>query len=84
MTLRQANRLKYRQVVYTTDQNADGSPCRWRVDGAVKTWKRSPDRVRVPMKRGMYEHTYLDENNVQDFYWTEKQALRAMKQRRKH
>ena len=43
-------------------QNADGTPQRWRVNGRVKTWVRSPERIRVPLKRGLYEYSYLSED----------------------
>ena len=65
MTLEQAKSLKYGDYIHSaTDTNADGTPMRWRVTGKVKTWKRSPNRVYVPLKRGMYEYGHLDENNI--------------------
>lgn len=37
-----------------------GRACRVKINGQVKTWKREPDRVEVPIKYGMYEHARLD------------------------
>ena len=60
ITLEQAKALKYGQTVeHDTLKNADGTPMRFRVAGAVKTWKKNPERIRVPMKRGLYETGYL-------------------------
>ena len=32
-----------------------------KVNGASKTWKRSPDKVRIPYKYGLYEFGYITE-----------------------
>lgn len=31
-----------------------------KVNGAVRTWKRNPSRIEVPVKYGMYEFATLD------------------------
>ena len=68
ITLDQAKKLTVGQTIYTINyKNADGTLQRFRVNGKVKTWKRSPDRVQVPIKRGLYEYGYLDENNLWEF-----------------
>jgi len=68
MNIEQAKALTYGQVIYYKHgRNADGSLERWRVNGAVKTWKRDPSRVRVPLKHGLYNYGYLDETNMKDF-----------------
>lgn len=60
MTLDQVKALTFRQTVYhKTLRNADGTPLRARVNGKVKTWKRDPDRVCVPMKHGLKECFYI-------------------------
>jgi hypothetical protein len=72
LTLGQAKALKYGQTVYTPGYyNSDGSPQRWRVSGSVQTWVRSPGRVRVPIKHGMYENWAIDESNLNVFTLTE-------------
>lgn len=40
------------------------SPERWRVNGAVKTWKRDPSRVRVPIKFGLYRYSSVSEADI--------------------
>lgn len=65
ITLEQAKGLKYGDMVHiTNDKNADGTPQRWRVNGKPKTWKRSPDRVKVPVKHGLYTYGYITEDNL--------------------
>ena len=40
----------------------------WRVSGAVQTWKRRPERIRVPVKFGMYSNSAIDEGNMEQFH----------------
>lgn len=58
ISLERAKKLRYRETLI------DSRGKRWRVNGAVKTWKRSPDRVQVPLKHGLYAHDYLDETSL--------------------
>ena len=68
ITLEQAKNLKYKQVLHLKSRfNADGTPQRWRVNGKVKTWKRSPNRVTVPIIHGLYVFAHLDETVLDDF-----------------
>lgn len=39
-----------------------------RVNGKVKRWKREPDRIEIPVKRGLYEFAYITNENVADFH----------------
>ena len=32
---------------------------RWKVSGQVKTWKRDANRIRVPLKHGLYSYDAL-------------------------
>jgi len=36
----------------------------WRVNGMVKTWKRDPSRVRVPVKFGLYSYDAVTEQEL--------------------
>jgi hypothetical protein len=68
ITLAQVKKLRHGQTLYTPGYyNADGTTQRWRISGQVKTWKRDPGRVRVPIKHGMYDNWYIDETNYQAF-----------------
>lgn len=65
ITLEQAKNLQHGTVLHhVSNRNADGTPQRWRVNGKVKTWKRNPGRVQVPIKHGLYNHDYLTENEL--------------------
>jgi hypothetical protein len=62
MTVEEAKQLRHRErLIY----EPDGS--RWYVNGEVKTWKRDPTRIRVPLKHGLFTYGYLDQYNVKDF-----------------
>ncbi len=65
ISLKQAKRLKCGDILYhVSHRNADRTPEQWRVNGKVKTWKRSPDRVRIPVKHGLYDYDYLTEHDL--------------------
>jgi len=68
ITLKQAKNLTSNDTVYhDTATNADGkTPMAFRVVGAVKTWKTMPNRIRVPLKRGLYETGYLVNETFED------------------
>ena len=39
-----------------------------RASGKCKTWVRSPNRFHLPVKYGLYENYWIDENNCGDFH----------------
>ena len=66
ITLEQAKGLRSGTILYhTINKNADGTPQRWRVNGKVKTWKRSPEKVKIPVKYGLYGFDYVTENDLE-------------------
>jgi len=69
MTLTEAKSLNYGDMVYSKHyKNADGTPQRFRINGKVHTWKRNSNRVKVPIRRGLWENGYLTEENIERFY----------------
>jgi len=63
ITLEEAKALQYGDILYHTElENSNGSPKRFRVSGQVKTLKRTPDFIKVPLKHGLYDHAYLINN----------------------
>lgn len=48
--------------------NSDGSCARFRRNGATQTWKRDPERVRIPVKRGLYEYGQITNGNMDMFH----------------
>lgn len=78
ISLDEAKSLRHGVILYhVIYRNADGTPQRWRVNGAPKTWKRSPDRVRVPLKHGLYSYDYLDETCLDLVCLTEEEAYQS-------
>jgi len=56
MTLSDAKKLGYGMILLHKKLiNADGTPMRFKVNGAVKTWKRDKKRIRIPVKYGLYD-----------------------------
>lgn len=47
--------------------NADGTPARLRRNGKTKTWKTRPNDFMVPVKYGLYGHTYITHENAHRF-----------------
>lgn len=87
ITLSQAKNLGVGQVLYAVGRyNADGTAMRARVSGRVQTWKTRPSEVRIPYKRGLYEHGHLYASDLKDFSLTEppprKPASRLVRKRR--
>lgn len=76
ISLSQAKALTVGTVLYhARNRNADGSPQRWRVSGKPKTWKRSPQRVEVPVKHGLYMNFRIRQEYLHMFSFTEREAL---------
>lgn len=65
LTIEQAKALRPGNVLYhLTERNYDNTPQRWRVTGQPKVWKTNPNRVRVPVKHGLYDFGYITEDNL--------------------
>lgn len=65
LTLEDAKKLTHGEVLHDIDgKNADGTPRRWRVTGKVKRWKTRPDEIRVPIARGLYDHSAITHENL--------------------
>ncbi len=76
ITLDQAKNLKHGDILYHVEnKNSDKSPHRWKVNGMVKRWKRSPDRIQIPLKHGLYSYGYLTEDDLNLVCLNESDAL---------
>lgn len=81
ITIDEAKNLRVGDILYHTEnKNKDGSPQRWRVNGVPKTWKRSPEKVRVPMKHGLYDFDYLTEADLSLVSRSEEFFIRKVKE----
>lgn len=61
LTLDEAKELKPGDILHS-----DQTKHRWRVNGQIKRWKRSPDRIRIPLKHGLYRYDALTESDFHD------------------
>lgn len=62
LTIIKAKQLQLNDRVYEKNEFTSR---RWKVTGAVKTWKRDATRVKVPIKYGLYQRDYITERNIQ-------------------
>lgn len=60
---------------HLTARNKDGSSVRARVNGKCKTWKREPDRFKLPMKHGLKECFDINQTNACVWCETEVQTI---------
>lgn len=73
ISVKQAKKLTYRDTIYVKNQyGSDGYRVRWRINGKVKTWKRNPDKIEIPIKHGLYDYGYLDNSNLDFFILTDR------------
>ncbi len=72
ITIDQAKALAYGTILYHgTDRNSDGSASRWKVNGKPKTWKRTPARVAIPVKHGLWTYDTLTQDFLSDVSLTD-------------
>lgn len=66
--LEEAKHLRHGQTVYLVGHwDSNGQPSKCRVTGKVQTWKTRPNEVRVPVKRGLYDHGAITHRNLDRF-----------------
>ena len=54
-----------RHFVHVSVKNADGvTPLRIRASGKCITWKKQPERFKLPVKYGLYNSFYLTPENA--------------------
>ena len=64
MTLTEAKTLKSGDYIHhVIKKNADGTPMRAKVT-SIKTWKRSPERIEVRCKHGLYDYATFNEREL--------------------
>lgn len=63
MNINRAKKLKYGDILlHKFNKNADGTPQRWKVNGKVKTWKRNPNKIYIPVKNGLRNYDFITED----------------------
>lgn len=58
-----ANRFYHRKLKY----KGSDRPIEVRRMGRTKTWKRDPEKFRVPVKYGLRDSFYIDQNNAHEW-----------------
>lgn len=59
---------QYRQIFHHVSlKNGDGSPTRCRVNGKCKTWVKSPENFRLPVKYGLKTCFYIDQDSAAEW-----------------
>lgn len=72
ITLQDAKDLRPGQLLYQIGKfGSDGRPIRWMVNGKPKTWKTMPEKVRVPLKHGLYTYTDLTHEDLEQVSLTQ-------------
>jgi len=68
ITINEAKTVRHGDIFLMKDEtNADGTPTRWRVTGKVKTWKTRPNEFQIPVKHGLYDYGYINNDNIHLF-----------------
>lgn len=62
MTAAEVRQLGYGDHIWFLDLLGDAR--RAKVNGKVRTWKRSPEHLEIPLKYGMYEYFTFSEQDV--------------------
>lgn len=66
ITLDRAKSLELGEVLHhNTHRNADGTCERWRVNGAPKVWVTRSLEVKVPVKHGLRDYSYVTEHELE-------------------
>ena len=73
ITLEQAKNLKPGDYIYCKNSKT-GKPMRYKVNGIPQVWKRSPERVRVPLKHGLYVYEQLTEQYLDKVFMSESEV----------
>ncbi len=68
ITIGQVKRIKWGSYIYLIGTyDADGSPAKAKVSGVPQFWKTRPKDFKLPVKRGLYDHGYVTQDNAARF-----------------
>jgi hypothetical protein len=62
VTINEVKHLEHGDILIHKPSNT-----RWRVTGKPQTWKRYKNKVKVPIKHGLYDGAHLTEFNMKDY-----------------
>lgn len=78
MTREEALQLRHNTWLYhrTRRQSGGQAAFRVRVVGKVRTWKRDPERIEIPIKHGIHnDYGTVTASDLKDWFLTEKEAF---------
>ena len=57
------------QIMKVSDgtTNTLDNPVNWRANGKLQTWKRHPEKFKLPIKHGLFAYGYITEENCHLF-----------------
>ena len=70
ITKDQAVKLQSGTLYHETLKKADGNPKECRINGMCKTWKKTPEAFRLPVKHGLRDYFYITEDNAHQWSLT--------------
>ena len=69
LTLADISNISHRSILkHKVLKNKDGSALRCRINGKIKTWKTRPGEFQVPVKHGLRDCFYINQNTISDWY----------------
>lgn len=67
-TVTKENQEKVSTFYHVSLLDSRKQPLKCRRNGATKVWKTRPEEFKIPVKYGMYNYFYIDQNNCHE--WT--------------
>jgi len=67
-TVTRENNEGKREFYHISKLDSRKEPMKVRRNGATKYWKTRPNEFKIPVKYGLYEYGYIDQNNAAQ--WT--------------
>ena len=63
ININRKNADQFEKFESKTLKKKSGDPWTCKKNGVMKTWKTRPNEFKIPVKIGMYNHFYIDQNN---------------------
>lgn len=62
-TVNRQNCMNGERFEHVLIKNRDNSPARAKRNGKTKVWVTRPNEFKIPVKHGLYDYFYIDQNN---------------------
>lgn len=67
MEINKENALTAQRFEHISLKNADKTSLRCKRNGKTKIWKTRPNEFKIPVKHGLYNYFYIDQNNCHEW-----------------